>query len=282
MRGRVSFLGMEGMVTVTSPPGAASTAPLAVPGAQEPGAGSPSVPPGPAPGLRPILLDLFCGAGGAARGYQQAGFYVVGVDIVDQPRYAGDEFHRENAMRVLEHLGRHWAGRGEGWTLGHRIDAIAAGPPCQDYSRMSHQAATRGRLISPVREFVTTIGLPWVIENVEGSELATQDDLFGSNGLLLCGAMFGLELYRHRLFETSFPVAQPHHPRHLVPASAAGHWKPGTYVSVAGNCAPMGKVRAAMGGVDWMTRDELVESIPPPFAEFLGTRLLEHLRERAA
>lgn len=54
--------------------------------------------------VKPRLLDLFCGAGGCAKGYQRAGFYVVGVDIKAQPNYCGDEFHQGDALAFLEQL----------------------------------------------------------------------------------------------------------------------------------------------------------------------------------
>ena len=216
--------------------------------------------------MKPRLLDLFCSAGGASMGYHRAGFEVVGVDIEQQPNYPF-EFHRADA---LEFLANHAA----------EFDALAGSPPCQRYSQMSNcRVGVAGRypaLVDAVRAAFAASGLPWVIENVAGAGLAEQPDLLGANGLLLCGAMFGADLYRHRMFESSVPLSQPHHPPHLIPASKAGHWQPGSVISVAGNCSPIALAREVMG-IDWMTRAELAESIPPAFTEFIGEQLLAHI-----
>ena len=89
--------------------------------------------------------------------------------------------------------------------------------------------------------------------------------------------MFGLALYRHRWFESNAPLEQPSHPRHDIPASRAGHWEPGTIISVSGNCSPISVARDAMG-IDWMPRAELAESIPPAYTQFIGEQLLRELR----
>jgi DNA (cytosine-5)-methyltransferase 1 len=115
----------------------------------------------------------------------------------------------------------------------------------------------------------------------EDAGLPGQDDLFGAHGVMLCGTMFGRALYRHRWFEASFPLRAPGHPRHLLPASKAGHWRPGTVISVEGHCSPIDLAREVMG-IDWMTRDELAESIPPAFTEYLGGFLMDALAERGA
>lgn len=229
--------------------------------------------------MKPVLLDLFCGAGGAAMGYQRAGFSVVGVDIEPQPNYPF-EFVRADALQVLD-----FVLKGDAPWLGlPQPDAIHASPVCKGYSAMTDcrpgVAGGHPKLIGEIREKLSAIDLPWVIENVEGSGLAAQDDLFGTHGAMLCGAMFGLPLYRHRYFEASFPLAAPHHPRHTIPASRAGHWEPGTIISVAGHCNA-DLAREAMG-IDWTTRDELAEAIPPAFTEFIGAQLLAHLSEVAA
>ena len=203
-------------------------------------------------------------------GYHRAGFDVVGVDIEPQPRYPF-EFHRVDA---LEYLAEH----------GDGFDAIHASPPCQHYSQMSNcrpgLSSEYPDLLQPTIDALVLTGLPWVVENVEGSGLPRQETFDGDYGLLLCGTMFGLALYRHRLFQSSVPVVEPHHPVHLVPASRAGHWEPGTVISVSGNCSPIAVARDAMG-IDWMNRNELAESIPPAYTEYIGRTLIEALGRAA-
>lgn len=210
----------------------------------------------------PVLLDLFCGAGGAAMGYHRAGFEVVGVDINPQPHYPF-EFHQGDALEYLRAL----------LTFAEpTFIAIHASPPCQGYSAMSTcrpgLADKYPRLIEPIREHLIRSGLPYIIENVEGSPLL--------DPTVLCGFMFGLELYRHRLFETNFPLPFIIHPEHLTLASKAGHWTPGTIMSVAGHIAPIGHARSIMG-IDWMNRDELAQAIPPAYTEFIGRQLMSFL-----
>jgi DNA (cytosine-5)-methyltransferase 1 len=136
-------------------------------------------------------------------------------------------------------------------------------------------------LIGPTRDLLTAWGGPWIIENVDGADVASQDNLLGASGLLLCGFMFGLELYRHRLFEANFALPALHHPRHSVPASRAGHWKPGTIMSVSGHCAPITKAREAMG-IDWLPRDYLREAVPPAYTEYIGLQLNAALEAKDA
>src|SRR5689334_1912757 len=102
---------------------------------------------------KPRLLDLFCGAGGAAMGYHRAGFEVVGVDIKPQPHYPF-EFQKADALEVLEKIGR-----ARGWSF----VAIHASPPCQAWSAMQRANVMRKdhpELIEPVREALQRTGLP--------------------------------------------------------------------------------------------------------------------------
>jgi DNA (cytosine-5)-methyltransferase 1 len=211
---------------------------------------------------RPRLLDLFCGAGGASLGYHDAGFEVVGVDIKPQPNYPFEFIQAE----ALDTLGRFM--RTSRLLHSARFDAIHASPPCQAYSSMTKcrpgLSLEYPDLIGPTRHLLEQSGLPWVIENVPYAPMRAD--------VTLCGQMFGLPLYRHRLFEANFPIVQPDHPEHLIPASKAGHWKPGTIISVSGHVAPISVARMAMG-IDWMNRDELSEAIPPAYTEFVGQQM---------
>lgn len=207
---------------------------------------------------RPRLLDLYCCAGGAAMGYHQAGFDVFGVDISPQPNYPFP-FVQADALAFLEFP-----------LIG--FDAIHASPPCQRFSNMSNcrpgLAQEYDDFISATRAGLQRTGLPYVIENVPGAPL--------ENPTMLCGQMFGLELYRHRLFESNIPLCPPPHPEHLVPASKAGHWVPGTIMSIAGHAAPIAKAREVMG-IDWTTREELAEAIPPRYSEYIGRQMFAHI-----
>ena len=154
-------------------------------------------------------------------------------------------------------------------------DAIHASPPCQDYSKaMRHLAAEQPRLIDPVGEKLRVSGRPWVIENVIGAPLPVQSDLFGRHGVQLCGSMFGLPVWRHRLFETSFPVEAPrgcdHREAAMNPHNQLGRDRISAEFGFGDQERPW---REAMG-VSWMGRYEARESIPPAYTEHIGGYLM--------
>jgi DNA (cytosine-5)-methyltransferase 1 len=203
------------------------------------------------------ILDLFCGAGGAAMGLHQAfpEAEITGVDIVDQPNYPFRFVRGDVKTLALEYMD---------------VDFIWAGPVCKRYTRMTNcrtgVAETHPDDIAFVRAVLKYKGKPWVIENVPGSPLI--------NPITLCGTMFGLELYRHRLFEASFPLVAPAHTTHTLKASRAGHWEPGTVMSVAGHFSPVSHAKTIMG-IDWMVRDELSQAIPPAYSRYIGEQFKE-------
>lgn len=232
------------------------------------------------------LLDLFCGAGGCTKGYQMAGFKVRGVDNRPQPRYVGEQFIQADALEYLAEL----IASGEI----QEFDAIHASPPCQGYSRMRHLPWLKDRvypmLIDQTRELLLQAGLPFVIENVEGAPL--------QNCIVLCGATFNLKLYRHRVFESSQLLLSPPHSKHGVvigkgrginnrmqPNAEGWTSLPGKarknglrdnldgMVAVAGHFAGMDAAKSAMG-IEWMTRAELAQAIPPVYTEFIGHQLI--------
>jgi DNA (cytosine-5)-methyltransferase 1 len=226
-------------------------------------------------GERPRLLDLFCCAGGAAMGYHQAGFNVVGVDIKWQPRYPFS-FVQGDAVAILR--------RQIETGLIRQFAAIHASPPCQGYSWAARRwtEVERAYLIEPVRELLQASGLPYVMENVPGAPL--------DNPFRLCGEMFGLNVIRHRHFETNFPVLIPPHTPHRRPIQRLAKDGSGrtvqrsAYCTVAGHGGESDSFRledwqAAMG-MDWTTKEELTEAIPPAYTKLIGEQLIALLAEQ--
>ena len=216
--------------------------------------------------MKPRLLDLFCGAGGAAAGYEAAGFDVYGVDIVEQPNYP-------YPMRVADVMTLPRAFLDE-------FDAFHASPPCQAYSDLAYRNRNGDawpRLVEPVRSMLAAMGKPYVIENVEGAPLQSP--------VVLCGTMFeGIRVLRHRLFEANFPIrALPHgrHPLcHTLDKRKAHYGRTNEwsdYVSVnGGGNSSIAAAQDAMG-IPWMTKKEINEAIPPMYTHYVGNALMEWL-----
>jgi len=204
-------------------------------------------------------------------GYHRAGFEVVGVDIKPQPRYPF-QFIQADALRL-----------DEGFMSG--FHAIHASPPCQRYSdlgRRNGNAEQHPDLVEPVRMLLHFVGRPYVIENVEGAPLI--------DPAVLCGTMFPpLRVLRHRLFETDWPLVAPPHGKHPLVYTLdkrKSHFRrleqETAFVQVTGggNCSKAAAAGAM--GIDWMTKDELNQAIPPAYTQFIGKQLLHHLGMREA
>lgn len=217
---------------------------------------------------KPRALDLFCGAGGATRGMQMAGFHVTGVDIEPQPRYCGDEFVRGDALGSLY---------GVGVVNPSMFDFIWASPVCKKYTIAGRGERARGRQypdqIEPVRTMLAAIGVPYVIENVPGSPLRPD--------IILCGSHFGLPIARHRLFKTSWhafcllPVCA--HVAELI--TVCGHGTPSwmRHKRIKLGLHPNASVamkRDAME-IQWANREELSQAIPPAYANFIARAFLD-------
>lgn len=219
---------------------------------------------------RPRLLDLFCGAGGAAMGYHQAGFDVVGVDINPQPHYPF-EFIQADCMKL-------------GLPFLRSFDAIHASPPCQLYTRKS---ATWGRKRTSVIEHPNLLPVirsdlvcvrqmdrtPYVIENVMGAPMR-QD-------LVLCGTMFGLRIIKHRQFELEgFDVAAPDAPcSHL---DVYNPWSGKGRSAVEHRAAQDTPWIPQCGGASRKAgvTGDLNNAIPPAYTRFIGRQLLDHIQSR--
>lgn len=254
--------------------------------------------------MKPRLLDLFCGAGGAAMGYHRAGFDVVGVDIKPQPNYPF-EFVQGDAMALLRNVADglgDWRCECGDLNRGHEtfcyrcgagqpenpaplvddFDAIHASPPCQAFTSLNGMwnAKEHSDLLTPTRELLQRLGVPYVIENVVGAPM-------NGSHVTLCGSAFGLgtegaELRRHRHFETNFAVMVPpcqHGRKERVIGVYGGHGRDRRRAS-NGQDFPTSARREAMG-IDWMTGTELSQAIPPAYTEHIGSYLIAEVTRRS-
>lgn len=233
---------------------------------------------------RPRLLDLYCCAGGASAGYERAGFEVFGVDKDAQPDYPF-AFHQGDALDVMRRL---LAGEALAFTRRDGsvellrlsdFDAIAGSPPCQFFTAYRRKGHGVGdgylNLIPETREALITSGLPYIIENVAGAPLL--------DPVQLCGSSFGLDVRRHRLFESNVPLlALPCDHSWQTPrfAPATNRTNLRRTVEVGVWRIPLDVQQRAMG-IDWMPLRQLSEAIPPAYTEHLGLQLLEHVRRAA-
>lgn len=233
------------------------------------------------------ILDLFAGAGLVHDGLTEAGFEVWGVDLHPQKRYPG-RFLRHDALTLDDRFYR-------------GFDAIWASPPCLKDTEL-HGSARReerahGReqtehpdLITPTQKLLDRLGLPYVIENVDGCDRLRRP-------VTLCGSMFDLgvadhgrwyQLERHRKFETNWGLAVPccRHTDDPIIGVYGGHarcrsakfggrktadkWERGHQRTMA----------EAMGLRRYLTCEEISQGVPPAYAYFVGRQLIEHLNAR--
>lgn len=169
----------------------------------------------------PLLLDLYCGAGGAAMGYHRAGFRVIGIDSAPQPNYPF-EFFQTDALEWLSSTVDN----------GTMFDAAHASPPCQAYLALTdgtNKGRQYPRLIEPTRELLRQIGLPYVIECPQRWPLV--------DPIRLCGEMYALDVIRHRFFESNIGLIEPEHTAHRgrMRGWRHGQYFDGPYIAVYGD-----------------------------------------------
>lgn len=189
------------------------------------------------------VLDACCGAGGLSMGYHLAGFNVVGVDIHPMPNYPFEFIQGDAVEYVQEH--------------GHEYDLIHGSWPCEHYANVTKWRGNpddHPDLIPAGREAMQAAGRPWVIENVP--EAPVRPDY------LLCGTQFGLNVKRHRAFETSWGgggdlLSPCWHPRTLLPFEHKGE-----------------RAYADAMGCTWMTNKEARKAVPPAYTQWIAEQWL--------
>jgi len=190
-------------------------------------------------------------------GYYRAGFTnIVGVDNKPQPNYPF-EFVQADA---LEYMVENDGG----------FDFIHASPPCQAFSVITHND-NHENLVDITRELICNV--PYVIENVPGAPLV--------GPVTLCGSSFGLRVRKHRLFESNvflFDLPCNHKWQNddkIYTVRNHGETKKTGVCYVFGTGGSKGEDWNTAMGIEWMTRKELSQAIPPAYTEYIGRQILE-------
>ena len=269
--------------------------------------------------MRPKMIDGYCCEGGMWRGLTDAGWDVYGIDLFEdfsQTRYPGPSYEGDFILAMTMLLA------GEKLPFTHKDGSVEwlgladfqgahASPPCQHASAGTRSLRAKDgkeyvALIEPTRWLLQQTGLPWTIENVKGAALR--------NPITLCGSMWdmgaqdedglNLRLERHRLFESNVLLYPPrecvHNPNVWVAGVYGGsrrakRAKGETLAEVAprdrhaakyernGGYVPRSReVQQQLLGIDWMTQKGMAQSVPPRYAEWVGTLLFEHIQNEAA
>lgn len=226
----------------------------------------------------PLLIDWFCGEGGAAQGYADAGWDIIGIDHVRQPRYPF-AFMRGDCVDPDSRL----------WKI---ADAFHASPPCQFGTEMNNDKRRHLNLIPLTRDLLRATGKPYVIENVRAVAPHLRDpvSLFGTmfDNHLITSTGQRFDLSRERLFETNWGFRAPPDPgaKHPIANVYGGHLRArGGDMRTGGDTGRTvdfpGEDRPALArqlmGMPWASMGGMSEAVPPSYTEFIGGELREAL-----
>ncbi len=211
------------------------------------------------------ILDLYCGAGGAAKGLKQVfpNSKIIGVDNVLNKKEEYPYDFRWSAIEVM--LGLYPR-------LIKYADFIWASPPCQKYTYATKGARNKGKkypdMVGFTRDLLLSSGKPFVMENVPAAPIRRD--------LILDGTMFGMKIIRRRVFEIhGFKCKQPPKGKKI------GTVKGGQYVTVAGHGgdgkASLKAWQDAME-IDWIKdKKSLANAVPPRYARYIGEQFKKHI-----
>ena len=217
-------------------------------------------------------LDLFCGGGGAALGLIQAGFDVVGVDVV---RRHARVYPGRFVCASIERLPFDLAD----------FDLIWASPPCQKFSTATplEKKVDHVDYIPLTRELMKDHPYT-IIENVPLAPIRPD--------VRLSGPMVGLnQIQRIRHFELSFypglvgpvqkvPTREFREGRAVTitkSMSAVSHYYARVKLGMSGRVS-VKEARRVMGIETKMTAFQIGEAIPPAYSRFLAERAVQSMK----